>query len=176
MTQEKKSKENKYNKLICVGKLVKFLNKSKFQVKSYTEEPSSIKTYKNLYLSGKYSIKLSDQLKGKKASYFIAEFNSINDIDPSTLEDDYIYTRRSDFAVPEDDEYFIYDLIGLSVKDNNDLDIGTINMVYNFGAGDIIEIKKEDGELIMIPFTQENFPEVSLNEAKIIISNKLLIN
>jgi ribosomal 30S subunit maturation factor RimM len=49
-------------------------------------------------------------------------------------------------------------------------------MVYNFGAGDIIEIKKEDGELIMIPFTQENFPEVSLNEAKIIISNKLLIN
>jgi len=48
--------------------------------------------------------------------------------------------------------------------------------VYNFGAGDIIEIKKQDNELKMVPFTQENFPEVSLNEKKVIISNKLLVS
>jgi len=176
MPQASKPKENKYNKLICVGKLIKFLDKSKVQVKSYTEDPANIKTYKNLYLSGKFSIRLTDQLKGNRGSHFLAEFTSITDIDPTILKDNYIYTRRSDFGVLEDDEYFINDLIGLTVKDNDNLDIGIINMVYNFGAGDIIEIKKQDNELKMVPFTQENFPEVSLKEKKIIISNKLLVS
>ena len=43
-------------------------------------------------------------------------------------------------------------------------------MVHNFGAGDLIEIEKNDRTTTIIPFTKDNFPEIDLKSKKIYIS------
>ena len=43
--------------------------------------------------------------------------------------------------------------------------IGKISGIFNFGAGDILEIKKyEDNSNILINFSKKNFPKISIKE------------
>jgi 16S rRNA processing protein RimM len=48
-----------------------------------------------------------------------------------------------------------------SIFDEDMNEIGIINDAYNFGAGDIIEIKLKGGKLELFPFTHEFFPIVT---------------
>lgn len=73
-----------------------------------------------------------------------------------------IYVERSDLPdIDSADEFYIEDLVGLEVIDMNDNKIGVVSGCFNFGAGDIIEIKSLDGNLDMHLFTVDNFPEVT---------------
>ncbi|MCP5001142.1 MAG: ribosome maturation factor RimM [Hyphomicrobiales bacterium] len=60
----------------------------------------------------------------------------------------------------EDDEYFQADLEGLAVRDAQGIDYGTVDGVYNFGAGDILELKKPGSKPVMIPFSEAAVPQI----------------
>ncbi|MFO0109324.1 MAG: PRC-barrel domain-containing protein, partial [Alphaproteobacteria bacterium] len=65
-------------------------------------------------------------------------------------------------ALPEsdtDDAFYIADLLGMKVVSKDGATFGTVKQVYNFGAGDILEIIRADGREEMYSFTQTNFPE-----------------
>ena len=40
--------------------------------------------------------------------------------------------------------------------------VGEVIAVQNFGAGDILEIKRADGSVLMLPFTENAVPEIDL--------------
>ncbi|GIS05671.1 MAG: hypothetical protein CM15mP109_04270 [Candidatus Dadabacteria bacterium] len=46
--------------------------------------------------------------------------------------------------------------------------IGEIEAIYNFGAGDVIEIKLISGKIEMIPFTKDFVIDVKINSKLII--------
>ena len=56
-------------------------------------------------------------------------------------------------ALPEldDEEFYHIDLIGLSCVSDTGEELGKIFAVYDFGAGDVIEIERADGAKFMIP-------------------------
>ena len=56
-------------------------------------------------------------------------------------------------------EYYYADLIGLPAVSTTGEDLGTCVAVENFGAGDVIEIEKPDGERFMVPMRAEAVPE-----------------
>ena len=76
----------------------------------------------------------------------------------------------------EEDEYYEADLIGLDVKTpQNSETVGTVAGLYNFGAGEILEIKvKATGKLEMIPFNRQYVPEVNVKDGYIIVESVLL--
>lgn len=47
----------------------------------------------------------------------------------------------------------------MDVLDASGTALGTVAAMYNFGAGDIIEIKLTAGGKEMYPFTKQNFPK-----------------
>jgi 16S rRNA processing protein RimM len=57
-------------------------------------------------------------------------------------------------------EHYIVDLIGCAVTHVDGGSFGTVSNVMNFGAGDIVEIQKPNGESELYSFTQTNFPSV----------------
>ena len=61
-------------------------------------------------------------------------------------------------------------MIGLLVKDKQDDLFGRVDGVFNFGAGDIVEVKlsKEKGKR-MYPFSDNVVPEVNIEEGYIVI-------
>ena len=63
----------------------------------------------------------------------------------------------------------MHDLIGLPVVSPEQKPLGTVHACHNFGAGDIIEIRKKDGKLEMYPFNEHTFPEVNLDTKKLVM-------
>ena len=76
-------------------------------------------------------------------------YDNINDIECYKGKDLYV-TREN--AVPlERDEYFIADLIGLTVLDEDDQKIGVLRDVIKTGANDVYSVLTEAEQEILIP-------------------------
>ncbi|MEL0210819.1 MAG: PRC-barrel domain-containing protein, partial [Novosphingobium sp.] len=56
-------------------------------------------------------------------------------------------------------EYYHADLIGLPAVSTEGEALGECVAVENFGAGDVIEIRKADGKKFMVPMKAEAVPE-----------------
>jgi 16S rRNA processing protein RimM len=73
----------------------------------------------------------------------------------------------------EDDEFYHADLIGLAVRDENGTKIGTIIGIHDFGAGDILEVRRKGGPSVMVPFTRAAVPRVAPAQGFVQIDNLL---
>ncbi len=80
-----------------------------------------------------------------------------------------LYIDRADFPEPEDEEYYITDLVGMAVFDVAGTQIGRVLNVENFGAGDLIDIQPLEGPSFYLAFTLENVPDVDLKARKIVV-------
>ena len=49
------------------------------------------------------------------------------------------------------DEYFIADLIGLKVQDEDGKELGTVKDVIETGANDVYEVEMADGKSLLLP-------------------------
>jgi 16S rRNA processing protein RimM len=70
-------------------------------------------------------------------------------------------------ALDDDDEFYHVDLIGLDVFGPDDVLIGTVTAVQDFGAGDLLDVELSDGRSVLIPFTREIVPQVDLATRRI---------
>ena len=75
-----------------------------------------------------------------------------------------LYVDRDLLPPPDEDEYYLADLIGLEARDPAGAVIGRIASVQNFGADDLLEIKPGAGPSWWLPFTREAAPEVNIGE------------
>ena len=65
-------------------------------------------------------------------------------------------------------EYYYADLIGLSAVSTDGTALGTCIAVDNFGAGDVIELRRPDGKTFMVPMRAEAVPE--WNDQRLVIT------
>lgn len=87
-------------------------------------------------------------------------YDTINDIEGFKGRELYV-TREN--AVPlEKDEYFIADLIGLSVWDENREKIGVLQDVIETGANDVYSVLTQEGGEILIPAIRDCILDVDL--------------
>lgn len=70
----------------------------------------------------------------------------------------------------EGDSFYHADLITLKVISMLDKPLGKVHALYNFGAGDILEVETNEGKLVMIPFTHDIVPDVNVKEGYIRLS------
>jgi 16S rRNA processing protein RimM len=67
---------------------------------------------------------------------------------------------RDALPLLDDGEYYHTDLIGLPVVSTDGAAVGDVIAVENYGAGDILEIRKADGKTFMVPFNPQAVPDV----------------
>lgn len=75
--------------------------------------------------------------------------DSINDIEK--YKGKALFVTRENAVRLQKDEYFIADLIGLSVIDEENKKIGTLNEVMETGANDVYVVQTEEGKEILLP-------------------------
>jgi 16S rRNA processing protein RimM len=90
------------------------------------------------------------------------------------------FTERKNFPTLEKNEFYISDLIGLRVFDIEQRELGKVKNANNFGSGASLEISFSKQALPLLPigyseeesflFKDEIFPEINLNEGKIIFA------
>jgi len=72
----------------------------------------------------------------------------------------------------EEDEFYWQDLIGLAAFCCDGKRLGQVSAMFNFGAGDVVEIKDEQGNTHLIPFSRAAVPVVDLTSQRMIIDIK----
>ncbi|HKK30898.1 MAG TPA: ribosome maturation factor RimM [Alphaproteobacteria bacterium] len=82
-----------------------------------------------------------------------------------------LYVPRTALPEPEDEEEFYHaDLIGLAAELPDGMTIGRVRAIYDFGAGDSLELTDTATEKpILIPFTREAVPEIDLANKRIVV-------
>ena len=121
------------------------------KLESLCDSPSVLAGLKRVFLKdgGDYrEIKVLHSSVFK--SFVLASLEGIDDIDKAmTYKGKTLYAAREDFKLRRGD-YFIVDLIGLSVIDNVSGRVyGEVTDVINRGASDIYVVKTEGGERMM---------------------------
>ena len=69
----------------------------------------------------------------------------------------------------EDEEYYWSDLIGLNVKNQQDVDFGKITDVFATGANDVVAVKTEAGVERLIPYIAQVILNVDLAEKTMLV-------
>lgn len=72
-------------------------------------------------------------------------------------------------------QYYAVDLIGLCVETSDGMAFGTVHALHNFGAGDLLEIKRPNGDTEMFSFTDANFPMVDVQTRKLVIDPPIIL-
>lgn len=87
------------------------------------------------------------------------------------------YVSRDKLPELGEEEYYLQDLIGLKVcLKNPENVIGKVLRFYNFGAGDIIELKIDgQKETEMLPFTKQYVPEINIAQGYVTVSSATMI-
>jgi 16S rRNA processing protein RimM len=80
-----------------------------------------------------------------------------------------LYVPRAALPTPDEDEFYLADLVGLRAVSAAGKELGRVKSVQNFGAGDLMEIQPEDGPSWWLPFTDEAVPEVKIAEGVVVI-------
>ena len=92
-------------------------------------------------------------------------FDNRNDVEG--LRDAALFVPRASAVRLKRDEYFIADLIGLEVRDEQDETIGELRDVLTTGANDVYEIILQDGRELLLPAIRECVLKVSVEEGYI---------
>ena len=131
--------------------------KGELKVYPTTDDPKRYKKLKEVIVNGKHK---TETLKVQGVKFFkqfvIHKLEGIDDMDTAYLYRNAELCVTRDNAVKcEKDEYFIADLIGIKVYDEDDNIIGEVTDVIQTGANDVYEIKREDDSLVYIPAIKE---------------------
>ena len=91
----------------------------------------------------------------------LEEYTTMNEAE--TLRDHDIMVNREDAVRLEKDEYFIVDLIGMSVQTDIGVD-GELTDVMQTGANDVYVIKLSDGRGLLLPAIKDCILDVDTEE------------
>ena len=125
------------------------------EVKVYptTDDPRRFRRLKEVVLdTGREKMNL--EIEGVKffKQFVILKFkglDNINDIEKYRQKS--LYVTRKNAVRLQRDEYFIADLIGLKVQDEDGTELGTVKDVIETGANDVYEAEMADGRSLLLP-------------------------
>ena len=96
-----------------------------------------------------------------------------------TLTGAQLLTGRENAAPLYEDEYYIEDLKGLEVCITKngiaEQTIGFMTDIIEGGGSQLAEIRLTSGELKLVPFRNEFFPEIDLKKGKVILNNPWIL-
>ena len=145
----------------------------KGEVKVYptTDDVKRFKKLKEVYVKTK-----NDCVKKHVESVkFFKQFVILKLEGIDTMNDAYLYkdatlmVDRENAIKCEKDEYFIADLFGLKVYDEERNLLGELTEVYQTGANDVYEITKEDGKTFLVPAIHDCIKSVDVKNKEMVI-------
>lgn len=130
-----------------------------------TDDPKRYSQLKEVWLdTGKEMLELEIQRVKYFKQFVIVKFKGIDRIeDVERYVKKSLYVTRENAVELEEDEYFIADLIGLNVIDEDSKKLGTLSDVLATGANDVYVVTKGDSE-ILIPAIGDCILEVNVED------------
>jgi len=139
------------------------------RIKSFTAHPEDVAAYGPLAdESGARRLEL--RLLGAAKGVLIGRLSGVDDRNRAeALRGLRLYLPRTALPPPEEEEYYHADLIGLAVVLNDGTPLGRVRAVYDFGAGDTIEIERSGAPPAIVPFTRAIVPVIDIEAGRLVV-------
>ena len=138
-----------------------------------TEDPSRFKKLKKVTLHTQRGEEIElDVVSARFFKKFIIvkfkQFNNINEVEK--FRGCELTIDRKDAIKLQPGEFYCADLIGLTIVDEDDNELGTLTEILQTGANDVYEMTKKDSdEKVYIPAIKDCIRSIDMQEKKIII-------
>ena len=157
--------------LILVGQVAgAFGVRGEVKITAFTEDPLSLLSYKALMRQdGSPGLTLVSG-RAQKGQVVARAREVATREEAEALRGLKLYLPREALPPPDEDEFYLTDLIGLSAVDPAGEAVGQIKSVQNFGAGDLLEVDPAGGgPTWWLPFTRAVVPEVDIAAGKLVV-------
>lgn len=143
------------------------------KVKSFLEDPTCLKAYSPFCTEqGEEEYKITKILSRTKDVLVVA-LEGIGDRTAAELVRGVkLMVKREQLPELAEDTFYHEDLLGLQVMSSQNQSLGQVHALFNFGAGDIMEIQTIEGKLEMFPFSRALVPEIDLQKGFLKLSSE----
>ncbi|MDA8233015.1 MAG: ribosome maturation factor RimM [Magnetospirillum sp.] len=153
---------------VCVGAIVGAHGvRGAVRIKSFTEQPADIGRYgvvEDERAARTFAFRVIGQVKG----LVIAALDGVEDRDAAeALKGTKLFVARERLPETGAEEFLVADLVGLAAEAPDGTKLGTVKAVFDFGAGDVLEIAGAGGG-IMVPFTRAAVPVVDVEGGRVV--------
>jgi len=143
--------------------------KGEVKVKTFTQSPDKLGAYGPLHTKDGKSFRATFVRETKDGA--VVALDSVNDRNAAeALKGAELFVPRSALPKEDADEFYHADLIGLRAEDTEGRAMGTVRALHNFGAGDVIELVRDDGDEVFLPFTREVAQQIDIEGGRIVIA------
>ncbi|MCB1484621.1 MAG: ribosome maturation factor RimM [Hyphomicrobiaceae bacterium] len=145
-------------------------------LRTYTGDPEAIADYGALSdKSGKRTFKIKSLRVTPKG--VIARIEGVNDRNQAeSLRGTDLYVLRAQLPATEEQEFYHADLIGLEARNADGEIVGEIVAVANFGAGDLLEVRKAGTKQTdYVAFTDANVPHIDVAAGYVVLVEPELV-
>ena len=144
--------------------------KGEVKVKTFTEEPTGLARYGTLHAEDGRSFEIA-ALRSAKSGEAVIAFKGIgNRTAAEALKGVQLFVPRAALPKVAADEFYHTDLIGLAAYDSGGGLVGKVAAIHNFGAGDVIELTRADGDTVHLAFTRETVPVIDIAGGRVTIA------
>jgi len=144
--------------------------KGEVKAKIFTATPDALPRYGVLHTKDGRKLKITAFRPSKEGEAVIA-FEGINDRNTAqALKGVQLFVARDALPATEEDEFYHADLVGLEARDSEGRSLGKVAAIHNFGASDVIELTRADGDSVHLAFTRETVPHIHIAEGYIIVA------
>jgi 16S rRNA processing protein RimM len=138
--------------------------------KTYGDDPLALGDYGNLHALDGRVFEILDIREMKNLA--VVRFRGVNDRNAAeALNGLDLYIDRDNLPDDDldDDEFFYADLEGLEALDATGKSHGIVSGIFDFGAGDLLELKSPTKRPVLIPFIEAAVLEIDLEAGTILI-------
>jgi 16S rRNA processing protein RimM len=143
--------------------------KGEVKVKTFTQSPQKLGAYGPLHTKDGKSFRATVVRETKDGA--IVTLDGVNDRNAAeAMKGVELYVPRAALPKEDIDEFYHADLIGLRAEDTEGRAMGTVRALHNFGAGNVLELVRDDGDEVFLPFTREVAREIDIDGGRIVIA------
>jgi|GEM_PF-547726 len=172
-TQASKGEE----RWVCLGVIMGAHGiQGEVKLKSFTQDPKQIGAYGPLFLDNHEDklalLKLRSPKVISRETIFVARFKEVEDRETAQLlTGQKLYVLKDKLPeLAEPDAFYFEDLIGLKILSTTQKEVGHILAVFDFGAGEILELELEGyKESVMVPFLKEWVAEINVEAGFLVL-------
>lgn len=104
------------------------------------------------------------------SGYVFLKFKEIHSVEEAeSLRNAELYIEREQLTKLSKTEYYVHDLVGIGVFDENDRPVGELIEVESYPSSDVYVVRATDGKCHMIPAIKEVVKQVDIKSSRMTI-------
>ena len=158
-------------RLILVGRVAgAFGVRGELRISAYTEAPLALLGYRELKREDGSPALTLTTARAVKGGVIARAAEVATKEQADALRGLRLHVPRDALPAPDEDEFYLADLIGLGAETPEGEPLGRVKAVHDFGAGDVLEIDPGAGQPTWYaPFTREVVPELRIAEGRLTV-------